>query len=49
MELNKQEFDRNIELGNNRVANFEAIAVVALGSIAILTLVGVRPRLMEYL
>jgi hypothetical protein len=49
MELNKKEFEKNIELGNNRVANFEAIAVVALGSIAILSLVGVRPRLMEYL
>ena len=49
MELNKKEFDKNIELGNSRVENFEIIAIVALGSIAILTLFGVRPRLMEYL
>jgi hypothetical protein len=49
MELNKKEFDRNIELANSRVANFEIIAAVALSSISILTLVGVRPRLMEYL
>jgi hypothetical protein len=49
MELNKAEFDKNIELGNERVANFEIIATVAIGSIAILTLFGVRPRLLEYL
>ena len=49
MEVNKKEFDKNIELGNDRVANFEIIAAVALSSIAILTLVGVRPRLLEYL
>jgi hypothetical protein len=49
MELNKAEFDKNIELGNDRVANFEIIATVALASIAILTLFGVRPRLLEYL
>jgi hypothetical protein len=49
MGLNKKEFDKNIELGKSRVENFEPIAIVALGSIAILTLVGVRPRLMEYL
>ncbi|WP_295621756.1 hypothetical protein [Chamaesiphon sp. GL140_3_metabinner_50] len=49
MDLNKAEFEKNIELGNDRVANFEIIATVAIGSIAILTLFGVRPRLLEYL
>jgi hypothetical protein len=49
MELNKKEFDRNIEIGNNRLAYFEIIATTALISIAILTLLGLRPRLMEYL
>jgi hypothetical protein len=49
MDLNKKEFDKNIELGNSRVENFEVIATVAFVSIAILTLFGVRPRLMEYL
>ncbi|WP_373541594.1 hypothetical protein [Chamaesiphon sp.] len=49
MELNKQEFEKNIEIGTARLANFEVIATVSLGSIAILTLFGVRPRLMEYL
>ncbi|WP_310488665.1 hypothetical protein [Chamaesiphon sp. VAR_69_metabat_338] len=49
MDLNKKEFDRNIELGNDRLANFEIIASVALGSVAILTLAGLRPRLVEYL
>jgi hypothetical protein len=49
MDLNKKEFDQNIELGNDRLANFEAIASIALGSVAILTLVGLRPRLAEYL
>jgi hypothetical protein len=49
MDLNKKEFEQNIELGNDRLANFEAIAATALGSIAILTLFGLRPRLAEYL
>lgn len=49
MDLNKKEFDQNIELGNDRLANFEIIAAVALGSVAILTLFGLRPRLAEYL
>jgi hypothetical protein len=49
MDLNKAEFDRNIEVGNHRLADFEVIAAVALGSIAIFTLVGLRPRLIEYL
>lgn len=49
MDLNKKEFEHNIDIGNERLANFEIIATVALGSIAILTLFGLRPRLMEYL
>jgi hypothetical protein len=49
MQLNEKEFNRNIELGNDRLANFEMIAAVALGSVAILTLIGLRPRLAEYL
>ncbi|WP_310413740.1 hypothetical protein [Chamaesiphon sp. OTE_8_metabat_110] len=49
MELNKKEFEKNIKLGNNRVENFEIYTTAALGSIAILTLFGVRPRLLEYL
>ncbi len=49
MDLNKKEFDQNIELGNDRLANFEIIASVALGSVALLTLFGLRPRLAEYL
>jgi Four helix bundle sensory module for signal transduction len=49
MDLNKKEFDQNIEQGNDRLANFEIIASVALGSVALLTLFGLRPRLAEYL
>jgi hypothetical protein len=49
MDLNKKEFEQNIALGNDRLANFEVIAATALGSIAILTLFGLRPRLAEYL
>jgi hypothetical protein len=49
MDLNKKEFDQNIELGNDRLANFEIIAAVALGSVAVLTLFGLKPRLAEYL
>jgi uncharacterized membrane protein YqjE len=47
--LNKREFEENIESGNTRLTNFEVIASVALGSIAVLTLFGLRPRFMEYL
>ncbi len=47
--LNEKEFYRNIKLGNDRLANFEIIAAAALISVAILTLLGLRPRLMEYL
>jgi hypothetical protein len=49
MQLNEKEFEQNIELGNKRLANFELIASVAIGSVAILTLFGLRPRLAEYL
>jgi hypothetical protein len=49
MDLNKQEFEQNIKLGTERLDNFEIIAAAVLGSVAILTLFGLRPRLMEYL
>jgi uncharacterized membrane protein YqjE len=49
MELNKDEFDKNIKLGEERLDNFEVIAAIALSSVALLTLFGLRPRLMEYL
>ncbi|AFY94859.1 hypothetical protein [Chamaesiphon minutus] len=49
MDLNKQEFEQNIKRGEERLDNFEIIAAAALGSVAILTLFGLRPRLMEYL
>jgi uncharacterized membrane protein YqjE len=49
MDLNKKEFENNIKLGEEQLDNFEVIASAALASIAILTLFGVRPRLMEYL
>jgi hypothetical protein len=49
IDLNKIEFDRHIKMGEDGLANFEVIAIVALGGVAILTLFGLRPRLMEYL
>ena len=49
MDLNKQEFEDNIKLGAQHLDNYEILAAVALSSIAILTLFGLRPRLMEYL
>ena len=49
MDLNKKEFEQNIKRGEERLDNFEPIAAVALGSVALLTLFGLRPRLMEYL
>jgi CHASE3 domain sensor protein len=49
MNLNLKEFEKNIKLGEDNLNNFEVIATVALGSVAILTLFGLRPRLMEYL
>jgi Four helix bundle sensory module for signal transduction len=48
-ELNQKEFDKNIKAGNDQLENFEIIAAIALGSVAILTLAGLRPRLIEYL
>jgi hypothetical protein len=49
LDLNQQEFDQNIKSGNDRLENFELIATTALITVAILTLLGLRPRLMEYL
>ncbi len=49
IDLNKKEFDRHIKMGEDGLRNFEIIATGALGSVAILTLFGLRPRLMEYL
>ena len=49
IDLNLKEFEDNIIIGNARLANFEIIATAAILSIAILTLLGLRPRLMEYL
>jgi hypothetical protein len=49
IDLNKIEFDRHIKIGENGLAYFEIIATFALGSVAILTLFGLRPRLIEYL
>ena len=49
MNLNKKEFEDNIKIGEQHLDNYETIAAVAIGSIALLTLFGVRPRLMEYL
>jgi hypothetical protein len=49
MNLNLKEFDHNIKLGEEHLDNFEVIAAIALSSVALLTLFGLRPRLMEYL
>jgi hypothetical protein len=49
MNLNNKEFDKNIALGEEHLNNFEVIAAVALSSVALLTLLGLRPRLLEYL
>ncbi len=49
MNLNNKEFDKNIALGEEHLNNFEVIASVALSSVALLTLLGLRPRLLEYL
>jgi len=49
MDLNKQEFEDNIKIGGQHLDNDEIIAPVVLSIIAILTLFGLRPRLMEYL
>jgi hypothetical protein len=47
--LNENEFNKNIKTGIERLDNFEIIAAGALSSVAILTLFGLRPRLLEYL
>jgi hypothetical protein len=49
MDLNEKEFNQNIASGNHWLDNFEIIAVLAMGSVATLTLFGLRPRLLEYL
>jgi hypothetical protein len=48
-EINETVFYTKIESGNNKLNYFEIIAPIALGSVAILTLFGLRPRLNEYL
>jgi hypothetical protein len=48
-EINEVVFKTKIEHGNNRLNYFEIIAPIALGSVAVLTLFGLRPRLAEYL
>jgi hypothetical protein len=47
--INEAVFNQKITAGNNNLNNFEIIAGVSIGSIAILTLFGLRPRLAEYL
>ncbi len=47
--INEKVFYSKIEGGNQRLNYFEIIAPIALGSVAILTLFGLRPRLNEYL
>ena len=47
--INEALFDQRIAAGNNNLNNFEIIACVSIGSIAVLTLFGLRPRLAEYL
>lgn len=47
--INEKAFDTKIEAGNDNLSNFEIIALTSIGSIAILTLFGLRPRLAEYL
>ncbi len=47
--INEQAFEAKITAGFNNLNNFEVIACVSIGSIAILTLFGLRPRLAEYL
>jgi hypothetical protein len=47
--INEQAFATKIGAGNDNLSNFEIIAFTSIGSIAILTLFGLRPRLAEYL
>jgi hypothetical protein len=48
-EINEAVFEKKIEVANQRLNYFEIIAPLALGSIAVITLFGLRPRLAEYL
>ncbi len=47
--INEKQFDAKIDAGFNNLSNFEIIACGAIGSVALLTLFGLRPRLAEYL
>jgi hypothetical protein len=47
--INEKAFVEKIGAGNDNLSNFEIIAFTSIGSIAILTLFGLRPRLAEYL
>ncbi len=47
--INERAFESKINAGFNNLNNFEIIALTSIGSIAILTLFGLRPRLAEYL
>jgi hypothetical protein len=47
--INEKAFAEKIGAGNDNLSNFEIIALTSIGSIAILTLFGLRPRLAEYL
>ncbi len=47
--INEQAFEQKITAGFDDLSNFEVIAAISIGSIGILTLLGLRPRLKEYL
>ncbi len=47
--INEVVFEQKIEAGTKNLNNFEIIACLSIGSISILTLFGLRPRLAEYL
>jgi hypothetical protein len=47
--INERAFEAKIAASDDRLSNFEIIAFTAIGSIAILALFGLRPRLAEYL
>jgi hypothetical protein len=47
--INEVVFEQKIEAGTKNLNNLEIIACLSIGSISILTLFGLRPRLAEYL
>ncbi len=47
--INEKYFAANIEAGFENLANFEIIACISIGTISVLILLGLRPRLAEYL